>query len=100
MSQNEQLVQSKIERYLKENNIFFEKRQAGGFNYRKGIPDLYFVYNHEHIELEIKDPHGEPSAMQLMWQRKFKELYEIDAYIVDSVESVMKIIESKKVISN
>lgn len=96
MRQNEQSVQSKIERYLKDNNIFFEKRQAGGFQYRKGIPDLYFVFNHEHIEIEIKDPNGSPSPMQLAWQRKFKELYKIDAYIVDSVEDVMKIIASKK----
>ena len=99
MAQNEQSVQNKIEKYLKENNIFFEKRQAGGFNYRKGIPDLYFVYNREHIELELKDPHGSPSPMQLAWQRKFKELYGIDSYIVDSVEDVIKIIESKKVVS-
>lgn len=96
MHQNEQSVQSKIERYLKDNNIFFEKRQAGGFQYRKGIPDLYLVFNHEHIEIEIKDPNGSPSPMQLAWQRKFKELYNIDAYIVDSVEDVMKIIASKK----
>lgn len=96
MHQNEQSVQSKIERYLKDNNIFFEKRQAGGFQYRKGIPDLYFVFNQEHIEIEIKDPNGSPSPMQLAWQRKFKELYNIDAYIVDSVEDVMKIIASKK----
>mgnify|MGYP007043623615 CR=1 FL=1 len=92
----EQKVQNSIEKYLKSNNIFYEKRQAGGFNYKKGIPDLYFVFNGEHIEIEIKKPHGAPSAMQIMWQRKFAELYNIKAYIVSSVEEINDIIESLK----
>lgn len=74
--------------------LFYERRQAGGFSYKKGLPDIYFVYNGKHIELELKAKGGKPSGMQLMWQRKFKELYNIDDYIVESVDEVRQIIEN------
>lgn len=73
--------------------LFYERRQAGGFSYKKGLPDIYFVYDGIHIELELKAKEGHPSGMQIMWQRKFKELYNIDDYIVESVDEVKQIIE-------
>lgn len=92
-------VKNEIIRYLEslQNQgapIYIDRRQAGGFSYKKGLPDLYFVYDGTHIELEFKAPNGEASSMQLMWQRKFKELYNIDDYIVSSVEEVKEIIEN------
>lgn len=97
MQSEEQKVQNDIERHLKEWQkqgvpIFFEKRQAGGFNYKKGIPDLYVVLNGVHVEFEIKKPNGKPSTMQLLWQKKFKELYNINAYIVESWKEVENIL--------
>lgn len=73
--------------------LFYERRQSGGFSYKKGLPDMYFVYKGVHIELELKAENGSTSSMQLMWQRKFKELYGIDDYIVSSVDEVKEIIQ-------
>lgn len=94
----ENKVKEKIIKYFKTLQdkglpLFYERRQAGGFSYKKGLPDLYFVYKGKHIELELKSDSGEPSSMQLMWQRKFKEVYGIDDYIVSSVDEVKRIIE-------
>ena len=94
----ENKVKEKIIKYFKTLQdkglpLFYERRQAGGFSYKKGLPDLYFVYKGRHIELELKSDNGEPSSMQLMWQRKFKEVYDIDDYIVSSVDEVKRIIE-------
>ena len=71
----EKIVQNKILSYLKQlkdNNepIFYERRQAGGFSYKKGIPDIYFVYNGIHVEVEIKQEHGSLSTMQ----EKFRDM--------------------------
>lgn len=97
MQTPEQKVQNKIEKYLKwlqgeGEQVFFEKRQAGGFTYRKGIPDLYVVVKGTHIEFEIKRVGGEPTPMQIMWQRKLK-VWGVQSYIVESVKEVKAIIE-------
>lgn len=73
--------------------LFYERRQSGGFSYKKGLPDMYFVYKGVHVELELKAENGSPSSMQLMWQRKFRELYHIEDYIVSSVDEVKEIIK-------
>lgn len=70
----EKKVQNSIIKYLKElknNNepILFERRQAGGLSYKKGIPDLYAVYNGIHIEIEVKQENGKLSTLQ----ERFKE---------------------------
>lgn len=98
MQTPEQKTQNDIERHLKDLQkkgfpIFFEKRQAGGYTYKKGMPDMYIVYNGKHMEIEIKKVGGKPSPLQLAWQRKLKTLYNIDSYIVsswDEVEYVLK----------
>lgn len=94
----ENKVKNNILRYFKtlQNKglpLFYERRQSGGFSYKKGLPDMYFVYKGIHVELELKAKDGKPSSMQLMWQRKFKEVYQIDDYIVSSLEEVKEIIK-------
>lgn len=71
----EKKVQNSIINYLKklkENDepLFFERRQAGGFSYKKGIPDLYAVYYGLHIEIEVKKVGGKLSTMQ----EKFRDM--------------------------
>ena len=75
----EKRIQNSIINYLKnlEKNgekIFIQRRQAGGFNYHKGLPDIYIVYNGIHIEIEVKSSRGSLSEMQIKWQKKFEEL--------------------------
>lgn len=53
-------------------NLKYELRQAGGFNYKKGRPDLWFVYNGRHYEVEVKAPGGYPGSLQLKAESEFK----------------------------
>ena len=71
----EKKVQNDIVNYLntlKEKGypVYVERRQAGGFSYKKGIPDLYAVYYGLHIEIEVKKVGGELSTMQ----EKFRDM--------------------------
>ena len=75
----EKKVQNDIINYLtmlinQGHPLFFERRQAGGLSYKKGIPDLYAVYDGKHIEIEVKAPDGELSSMQIKFKQKCKRL--------------------------
>lgn len=85
----EKRVQNAILKYLsdlsKTEPLFYERRQAGGFSYKMGIPDIYFVYNGQHFEVEVKAPGGKQSVMQ----EKFQEMCEkknIPYICIDDVE--------------
>ncbi len=96
---NESLVQKKILDYLKELEeakypVWHERRQAGGFNYKKGIPDLYFVFLGLHIEVECKGIGGSPSVKQLEYERKIKNTGGI--YLrTSSFEEFKRFVETK-----
>lgn len=70
---DETIIQNKILHYLKELEkegypIYSERRQAGGFSYKKGVADVYFVYNGYHVEVEVKTETGELAALQEKWR--------------------------------
>ncbi len=71
----EKRVQNSIVQYLKslENRglkVYYERRQAGGFSYKKGIADLYAIINGVHLEIEVKRHGGSLSVMQEKWRDK------------------------------
>lgn len=71
----EKVVQNGILDYLAKLKsdgypIYYERRQAGGFSYKMGQADLYFVYNGEHIEIEVKAPGRQLRPMQIKWKQK------------------------------
>lgn len=71
----EKRIQNSIINYLKqlEDNgipIWYDRRQAGGFSYHKGMPDLYAVYNGQHIEIEVKRIGGSLEPLQIKWRDK------------------------------
>jgi len=87
-------IKAEIVKYLTilENNgykILQFRRQAGGFAYKKGLPDLYVIFNGKHIEIEVKQPNGSMSTMQETWARRFKDLG-IYYICVDSIEEFKK----------
>lgn len=68
----EKQVQNKIIDFLKTKpGLVYERRQAGGFNYKSGLPDIWFVYRGRHCEVEVKAPGGEPSSLQLKQEVAF-----------------------------
>lgn len=71
----EKRVQNSLIKYMSklreiEHPLFFERRQAGGFSYKMGIPDLYAVYNGRHIEIEVKAPGEELRPMQIKFMQQ------------------------------
>lgn len=80
MIKSENKIQRQIINYIKELEkqgfpIFYERRQAGGFNYKKGRPDLFIVYKGIHIEVELKREGGHQSSMQEKFQKKCEGKY-------------------------
>ncbi len=66
MMKPEKRTQDKILKFLKcIPNLYCERRQAGGFAYKAGLPDLWFVYQGKHVEVEVKAEGGQPSGLQL-----------------------------------
>lgn len=99
-SKPETLIQTKILKYLKELDeqgepIFYERRQAGGLSYKKGIPDIYAVYDGIHIEIEVKTPTGELSTMQEKFRDRCKRK-NIIWICATSVKEVKELIEKIK----
>lgn len=88
----EKRVQNKILKYLERESehlpLYYERRQAGGFNYKKGLPDIYFVLNGHHVEVEVKaDEEKERTPAQEKWELRFRSLnipyilvYDIDDF--------------------
>lgn len=87
------LILKRLNDLSKTHPLFYERRQAGGFSYKKGIPDIYFVYDGMHVEVEIKAPGGQLSTMQ----EKFRELCDrcnIIYACVDSIEDFEEFINA------
>lgn len=92
----EKYIQNEICKYLKsiedDHPIFWERRQAGGFSYKKGLADLYAVVDGLHIEIEVKRPGGHQSPRQEAFERlcKKKNILYICVDNADEVKSVIK----------
>ena len=69
----EKKVQNEIIKYFEDlakkgHNVRIERRQAGGLSYKKGMADLWAVYDGKHIEIEVKKPNGKRTPMQEKWE--------------------------------
>lgn len=94
----EKRIQNKIVDYLNKLQasgvpVFVERRNAGGFSYKKGIPDLYAIVNGKHIEIEVKTPDGELEPMQEKFRQKCERLH-ITWVCATSVEDVKTLVEA------
>lgn len=99
METPERKVKKKLIKYISDLKksgvpIYYEPREAGGFTYRKGIPDFWFLYNGRHVEIEAKAPGGEQSTMQIKWAEIFWRLG-IECYCIESVDELIEIIEKR-----
>lgn len=62
----EKRVQNAIVNFLKTKpGIYIERRNAGGLGYKAGRPDLWFVWQGRHCEVEVKAPGGTAGSLQL-----------------------------------
>ena len=72
--------------------IYVERRNAGGFSYKKGIPDLYAIINGIHLEIEVKAPGGKLSVMQEKFRDKCEQL-NIAWVCLDSTNDLQRIVD-------
>ena len=96
----ESLLTKKVVDYLDELQkkglpVFYEHRSgSGGFNYKKGIPDFYFVINGIHVECELKAPGGKRSTMQDKFKYRCEAIWKIRYLCPSSFEEVKEVIDS------
>lgn len=74
----EKRVQNSIIKFLdsvkrKDGTLLYFRRQAGGFSYKDGLPDLWVLYHGLHLEVEVKAVGGSPDPLQLKWEDRFKK---------------------------
>lgn len=98
---SERNILNKTIQYLKKLiskgcKVYYERRQAGGFNYKIGLPDLWFVIDGKHYEIEFKTDKEKIyyRSEQLYWQKKFKEL-KIDSIISNDFNEIQLFIDEK-----
>lgn len=72
--------------------IIFERRQAGGYAYRMGMPDLYAVINGIHIEIEVKAPGGDLKPMQEKKREQCKH-WNINWCCLDDASNIFDIVD-------
>lgn len=94
----EQKVQQKIIKYFKQLKaagypIEYFRREAGTPCYKKGSSDLYFIWGPYHVEVEIKAPNGELSAMQEKWYNRMTSLG-TPCLIIDNLEYLQDMINT------
>lgn len=93
----EKEIQNAIVAYfkrLKSTGIdnYVERRQAGGFAYKMGLPDLWVVIFGRHIEIEVKRPGGQARATQEKWAKRFINMG-VEYVCADSVTDVVNLVE-------
>lgn len=75
------------------------RREAGGFAYKKGLPDLYACVNGYHVEIEVKRKGGKLSTMQEKWRDKFISM-NVRWFCFDNIDDcrkeILNILEGKK----
>ncbi len=99
-NEREALVKKKVCEYLDTiAGLWWDRREALGLSYKKGVPDLYAVYKGYHIEIETKrEKGGKLSTMQ----EKFKAaaptygMIYVNAKSVDDVKRLIKRIDEVK----
>lgn len=99
LNTSESITKSSIVKYFKTLQdkgipLFYECRQAGGFAYKKGIPDIYCVLNGIHIEIEVKTEIGKQSTMQEKFEERCIKLWNIKYLCAHSLDDVKQYINN------
>lgn len=85
-------IRSFLRAEMEKDNCYFERRQAVGLDYHKGIPDIWFTKHGKHYEIELKKPGGVRSTMQVKWAQRLVKMG-CEYALVDSFEQFLEIYE-------
>lgn len=64
--QDEKSIENSIKKYIADNGGLCYKIHGGDLYQETGIPDLLICWRGLFFGIEVKDPKGKPSAMQLV----------------------------------
>lgn len=79
---------------MKKKKCYYERRNAVGLNYRKGIPDLWYVKDGIHHEVEVKKPGGTKSTLQVFYSKFFADI-NCKCICVDSFDQFLEFYNAK-----
>ena len=91
---DEKSVENEIKTYIKEHGGLCYKIHGGDLYQETGIPDLLCCWNGLFFGIEVKDPQGKPSAMQLAQGARIKKA-KGHFIIATSLQDVKDYIEMK-----
>ena len=70
---NEKNIENEIKQYIKEHGGLCYKIHGGDLYQETGIPDLLCCWYGLFFGIEVKDPNGKPSAIQLAQGARIKK---------------------------
>lgn len=65
VERREKEIENEIKKYIADHGGLAYKIHGGDLYQETGIPDLLVCWNGLFFGIEVKDPHGEPSTIQL-----------------------------------
>ena len=74
---------------MKKGRCYYERRLAVGFGYKKGVPDIWFIKDGKHYELELKRLGGHRSTLQIKYEQIFKGL-QVEYACVDTFDKFIE----------
>lgn len=92
---NEKQIENEIKQYIKDNGGLCYKIHGGDLYQETGIPDLLCCINGWFVGIEVKDPGGKPSAMQLAQGARIKKA-QGHFLIATSLQEVKDYIEKER----
>ena len=94
---DEKSVENEIKQYIKEHGGLCYKIHGGDLYQETGIPDLLVCWGGLFFGIEVKDPQGKPSAIQLAQGARIKKAGG-HFIIAKSLQDVIDYVKNKEVI--
>ena len=94
---DEKSVENEIKQYIKEHGGLCYKIHGGDLYQETGIPDLLVCWGGLFFGIEVKDPQGKPSAIQLVQGTRIKKAGG-HFIIAKSLQDVIDYVKNKEVI--
>lgn len=96
-SRKEKEIENEIKAYIKEHGGLCYKIHGGDLYQETGIPDLLCCWGGLFFGIEVKDPQGKPSAMQLAQGARIKKAHG-HFIIAKSLQDVKNYLKEKELI--
>lgn len=90
---NEKGIENDIKKYLRSIGAYVVKHHGNAFS-QVGVPDLLVCYRGKFYGIEVKDPDGEPTELQLYNIKQIIKAGGI-AFVADNLQIVKDVFEKR-----